>query len=96
MLVPAANLAFEEAGRAAEVAEPDLVRCDPVQFDQRVDQALADASGRHTVESPHGVRLIEHPTVHIGHEVERRAEHGRVLAQRDGVAAPARSCRPGR
>ena len=83
---PAPHLAFEIAGRLAEVAEPDGLRIQRVQIgehlDQRVDAGVDDAL---VAERRQLLGVAHHPARDVVDHLERRTEHRVVVAHRDGV-----------
>ena len=92
LLVPAPDLPGQEALRAAELAQPDRGRVDLVQLDEGVHEQLAAARGGGRVDVAQQGRLVEHDAVDEAHQVERRAQHGRVLhsatASATGTSVP--------
>ena len=95
--VPAAHLALQEAVRAAEVrrARPDAgsTACNATSVSTNCSQAACAAARRY---AGNHLGTIEDDPVDEAHQVERRAEHACVVAQRDRPRQPARRCRPER
>ena len=86
----APQLALEVAGRLAEPLEPDRRPIHRVELDQRVDQLVGDPGallGR--VERGGIASVITSPCDPL-HHVERRADHGRVVAHRQHLRHPDR------
>ena len=77
----AAQLAVEVAGRLAVALEPAGAPVDGVDLHQRVDQLLADPRARRSSSSAGGTSAVMHVALHPLHHVERRADHGLVVAR---------------
>ncbi len=84
LLGPATYLAGQETVRATELAESHRVVVDLVQCDEGVDEQLAGDGRLVAAQSVEHVGLVQDDALDEVHEVERRAQHVRVGAQRDG------------
>lgn len=78
--LPRVQLAGIEAGRAAEGAEADRARVEAVQAGQDAHGVDPHGGALGAGGGGHG-RVLEDAAVEEGHEVEGRADDGRVLAQ---------------
>ena len=84
LLLPAAHLPLEEPLGPAEVGETHRERVHGVQRGERLDRAPGDRAGALRAERGElGGGAVRRP-VHALHHVELRADHGLVLAQREG------------
>ena len=86
------HLAFEIAGRLAEVLEARRPPVHGVDLHERVDQLLADPAALRRRVQRGGDARDDHLALDALHHVERRADHRGVLAHREHLAARARGC----
>ena len=81
---PPPHLAFEIAGRLAEVGQPDRRRVDSVQVGQHLDQRVDTVVERGLVAERLEFRRQPHnPARHVLHHLERCAGHRVVVAHGD-------------
>ncbi|GCC47655.1 hypothetical protein chiPu_0032042, partial [Chiloscyllium punctatum] len=83
LLGPAIDLPRKIVAGLAEIAEADLFRIEDVQLRQRLDLAGEDFPPRVRLLARQG-RIPEHPPLLHRHDVEGRADHRIVGAQRIG------------
>ena len=86
----AAQLAFQVAGRLAEALQAHGLPVDGVDLDERVDQLLGDAPAFRRRIQVGGDLGDDRLARHALHHVERRADHGLVVAHREHVGHPGR------
>ena len=79
----APQLALEVAGRLAEALEPGRLPVDGVDLDERVDELVGDQRAVAGAVELGRDLARDHVALDALHQVERRADHGGVVAGRE-------------
>ncbi|MEJ7720350.1 MAG: hypothetical protein WKF58_07795 [Ilumatobacteraceae bacterium] len=86
---PPPQLALDVPLAAGQIAETTLVDVNGVKVDEHVDEVLGAPPALLVRHRRHLVGTVEHRSLDVGHDVERRARHGLVAGK--GRAARARA-----